>query len=105
LLLGAAVPELLGKFRVVRQLEGPDTVRREPVGFENALHRTQAHPDRLGKFPAGPGLDPECAKIFFDNEATLLGDGNPARAQANRIGFNDAVLEQLKTLPPKTEAT
>src|SRR5882724_7808217 len=48
------VPELLGKFRVVRQLEGPDTVGREVVGFENALHRTQAHPDRLGQFPAGP---------------------------------------------------
>jgi hypothetical protein len=41
------------------------------------------------------GLDPECAKIFFDHEATLLGDGNPARAQANRSGFNEAVLEQL----------
>jgi hypothetical protein len=37
--------------------------------------------------------------------ATLLGDGNPARAQANRIAFNEAVLEQLDTLPPKTEAT
>jgi len=51
------------------------------------------------------GLDPECAKIFFDNEATLLGDGNPARAQANRIALNEAVLEQLDTLPLKTEAT
>jgi len=51
------------------------------------------------------GLDPECAKIFFDIEATLLGDGNLARAQANRVGFNEAVLEQLKALPPKTEAT
>jgi hypothetical protein len=50
-------------------------------------------------------LDPECAKIFFDNQTTLLGDGNPARAQANRIAFNEAVLEQLKTLPPGTEAT
>src|SRR5258707_10370833 len=48
------VPELFGKFRVVRQLERPDTVRREPMGFENALHRTQAHPDRLGQLPAGP---------------------------------------------------
>jgi hypothetical protein len=50
------------------------------------------------------GLDPECAKIFFDNQATLLGDGNPVRAQANRIAFNEAVLEHLKALPPKTEA-
>jgi hypothetical protein len=51
------------------------------------------------------GLDPECAKLFFDNEATLPGDGNTARAQANRIAFNEAVLEQLNTLPPKAEAT
>jgi hypothetical protein len=50
-------------------------------------------------------LDTECAKIFFDNQATLLGDGNPARARTNRIAFNEAVLEQLKALPPKAEAT
>lgn len=51
------------------------------------------------------GLDPECAKVFFDNQATLLGDGNPARARANRIAFNEAVLEQLNALPPKTGAS
>ena len=51
------------------------------------------------------GLDPECAKIFLDNQATLLGDGNPTRARQNRIAFNEAVLEQLKALPPKTEAS
>jgi len=32
---------------VVRQLGGPDTVRREPVGFENALHRNTRSPRRL----------------------------------------------------------
>lgn len=47
------------------------------------------------------GLDPECAKIFFDDQATLLGDGNPARARANRIAFNEAVLKQLNSLMPK----
>ena len=47
------------------------------------------------------GIDPECAKIFFANQATLLGDGDPARARANRIAFNEAVLEQLKGLLPK----
>lgn len=47
-------------------------------------------------------LDPECAKIFFDNLATLVGDGNPARARANRTAFNAAVLRQLKALPPKS---
>jgi len=50
-------------------------------------------------------LDPECAKIFFDNQATLLGDGNPARARANRIAFNESVLAQLKALPLMNEAT
>jgi hypothetical protein len=51
------------------------------------------------------GLDPECAKIFFDNQATLLGDGNPTRARANRTTFNEAVLAQLKALLPKTEVS
>jgi hypothetical protein len=45
------------------------------------------------------GLDPECARIFFDNQATLLGDGDPARARANRTAFNEAVLEELNALP------
>jgi hypothetical protein len=47
-------------------------------------------------------LDPECAKLFFDNQATLLGD--PARARANRTAFNEAVLEELKALPAKNGA-
>jgi hypothetical protein len=49
-------------------------------------------------------LDPECAKIFFDHQATLLGDGNPGRARSNRIAFNEAVLTELNALPPQTEA-
>ena len=48
------VPELLDKLRVLRQFERPDTVRRELVSFQDALHRTQAHSGRLGKFPARP---------------------------------------------------
>jgi hypothetical protein len=50
-------------------------------------------------------LDSECAKIFFTYQATLLGDGNPARARPSRIAFNEAVLEQLKALLPKNEAS
>src|ERR1700730_5761458 len=42
------------KLRVLRQFERPDTVRRELVSFQDALHRTQAHSGRLGKFPARP---------------------------------------------------
>jgi hypothetical protein len=45
------VPELLDKLRVLRQFERPDTVRRELVSeLQDALHRTQAHSGRLGKF-------------------------------------------------------
>jgi hypothetical protein len=51
------------------------------------------------------GLDPECAKVFLDNQATLLGDGNPTRARQNRIAFNEAVLERLKGLPPTAGAS
>ena len=36
--------EFLGEHRVVRQLERADAMRRELVGFENTLRRTQAHP-------------------------------------------------------------
>jgi hypothetical protein len=50
-------------------------------------------------------LDSECAKIFFSNQATLVGDGNPAHARASRIAFNEAVLEQLKALLPRNEAS
>lgn len=50
-------------------------------------------------------LDSECAKIFFDNQATLLGDGNPSRARANRTAFNAAIIAQLDALPPTSETS
>ena len=46
--------EFLGELRVVRQLEPADAMRRELVGFENTLHRTQAHPGGFRQHPAGP---------------------------------------------------
>jgi hypothetical protein len=46
--------EFLGKFRIVRQLERADAMRRELVGFENPLYRTQAHPCGFRQHPAGP---------------------------------------------------
>ena len=46
--------EFLGKFRIVRQLERTNAMRRELVGFENTLHRTQAHPGGFRQHPAGP---------------------------------------------------
>ena len=46
--------ELVGELRIVRQLEGPDAVRRELVGLEDALDRAQADIRRLGQHPSGP---------------------------------------------------
>src|SRR6266511_3668002 len=48
------IPELVGELRIVRQLECPDTVRREMVGLKDALHRPQADPYRLGQHPSRP---------------------------------------------------
>jgi hypothetical protein len=48
------VPELFGKLRGVRQLEGPDPLRRKPIGFENALHQNASSPRSPCQFPAGP---------------------------------------------------
>ena len=46
--------EFLGELRVVRQLERADAMRRDLVGFQNTLHRTQAHPCGFRQHPAGP---------------------------------------------------
>jgi hypothetical protein len=51
---GRRVFEFLGELRVVRQLERADAMRRELVGFENTLHRTQAHPCGFRQHPTGP---------------------------------------------------
>src|SRR5258708_1323446 len=48
------IPELVGELRIVRYLECPDTVRRELVGLDDALHRPQADPYRLGPHPPRP---------------------------------------------------
>ena len=48
------VLELVGKPRVVRQLEGTDTMRHELVSLKDPLHRPQADAYRLGQHPAGP---------------------------------------------------
>jgi hypothetical protein len=46
-------------------------------------------------------VDPECAKILFDNLGTLIGDGDPVRARANRTAFNATVLLELDDLPER----
>jgi hypothetical protein len=57
--------------------------------FEENMEQFRAHLE---------GLDPECAKILFDNLETLLRGANP---RAARAAFNQAVLAQLVTLLPK----
>jgi hypothetical protein len=69
-------------------------MRRKPVGFENALHRTQAHPDRLGKFPAGPvGCFPRCAAP------------TPSRPPAARCRSTVAALPGLRVLSRNSPST
>lgn len=44
-------------------------------------------------------LDPECARILFDNLATLTRDGDAARNRQAIQEFNQAVLRALEALP------
>lgn len=44
-------------------------------------------------------LDPECARILFDNLATLMRDSDAARNRQAVQEFNRAVLAALETLP------
>jgi hypothetical protein len=50
-------------------------------------------------------VDPQCAKILFDNQEMLLSDGSGYRARTSRTAFNLAVLKQLKALIPKSGAS
>jgi hypothetical protein len=64
------VPEFLGELRIVRKLERPDTVRRELVGLEDALHRSQADPHVLASirpvhWVVSPGGGPVTRSMTF----------------------------------------
>ena len=48
------VLELLGKLRVLRELETTNSVQRELVGLKDASHRPQADPRRPSQHPARP---------------------------------------------------
>ena len=48
------VLELLGELGVIRQFKRADTVRRELVGIEDALHGAQAHASRPRQHSPGP---------------------------------------------------
>ena len=56
--------------------------------------------DNLALFRAeAEQLDPECARILFDNLATLTGQGDGARDRQSIQEFNRAVLAALNALP------
>lgn len=56
--------------------------------------------DNLARFKAEcEGLDPECAKILFDNLATLMQEGDTDRTRQAVQEFNQAVLAALVALP------
>ncbi|MCA6111592.1 hypothetical protein [Bradyrhizobium cenepequi] len=44
-------------------------------------------------------LDPECARILFDNLASLIGDGDAARNRRAIEEFHRAVLVAVEALP------
>jgi len=56
--------------------------------------------DNLALFRAeAERLDPECARILFDNLATLTRQGDGARDRQAIQDFNRAVLAALNALP------
>lgn len=56
--------------------------------------------DNLALFKAEcERLDPECAKILFDNLATLMREGDTERTRQAVQEFNQAVLTALMALP------
>ncbi len=60
------------------------------ASFEDNLARFRAEAERL---------DPECARILFDNLATLTRQGDGARDRQAIQEFNRAVLAALNALP------
>jgi hypothetical protein len=56
--------------------------------------------DNLARFRAeAEGIDPECARILFDNLAVLMRDGDATRTRQAVQEFNQAVLVALDGLP------
>jgi hypothetical protein len=56
--------------------------------------------DNLPRFKAEcEALDPDCAKILFDNLATLMPEGDTDRTRQALQEFNQAVLAALLALP------
>jgi len=48
------VLERVDEFRITGEFERADTMRLQPMGLSDALHRTQADAGRLGHHPSGP---------------------------------------------------
>lgn len=61
---------------------------------------TASFEDNLALFRAeAERIDPECARILFDNLATLTRQGDGARDRQAIQDFNRAVLAALNALP------
>lgn len=64
---------------------------------------TASFEDNLALFRAeAERLDPECARILFDNLVTLTRQGDGARDRQAIQEFNRAVLVALNALPDPT---
>jgi hypothetical protein len=62
--------------------------------------QTASFDDNLARFKAElERIDPECARILFDNLAKLTRDGDAARNRQAIQEFNQAVLAALEALP------
>ncbi len=64
------------------------------LSFEDNLARFRAEAERL---------DPECARILFDNLETLMRQGDGSRARQATQEFNRAVLAAVNALPDPAE--
>jgi HD-GYP domain-containing protein (c-di-GMP phosphodiesterase class II) len=62
----------------------------QTASFEDNLARLKAELERI---------DPECARILFDNMSKLTRDSDVARNRQAIQEFNQAVLAALEALP------
>ena len=72
----------------------------EPMRFVIA----NSFEDNLALFKAeAEQMDPDCAKILFDNLATVCREGDAAHERASISDFHRAVLAALDQLPDPQE--
>ncbi len=82
--------DLLGKSGIARQLEGAQPMRLKPMGFPNALHRSQADADGLGDRASRPMCG--VARRFRARQCQHLRDG--LGRQRRPAGFARLITQQ-----------